>query len=87
MEPGTKIAVISNSSEGVAHVAPSEKRPEKATVPPLKRLKRTSSNLKLTLFLELRRLNNLLPHLLNILLLSPKAGARQVCVCIFFLWF
>ncbi|TXG67535.1 hypothetical protein EZV62_008810 [Acer yangbiense] len=34
VEPGTKIAVISKSGEGVAHVAPSEKIPEKAASKP-----------------------------------------------------
>ena len=34
MEPGTKIAVISKSAEGVAHVAPSEEASEKAATPP-----------------------------------------------------
>lgn len=34
VEPGTKIAVISKSGEGVAHVAPSEKIPEKASPKP-----------------------------------------------------
>ncbi|KAH9651925.1 Dihydrolipoyllysine-residue succinyltransferase component of 2-oxoglutarate dehydrogenase complex 1 [Citrus sinensis] len=34
VEPGTKIAVISKSGEGVAHVAPSEKIPEKAAPKP-----------------------------------------------------
>jgi 2-oxoglutarate dehydrogenase E2 component (dihydrolipoamide succinyltransferase) len=34
VEPGTKIAVISKSAEGVAHVAPSEKASEKAASPP-----------------------------------------------------
>lgn len=34
VEPGTKIAVISKSGEGVAHVAPSEKTPDKAASQP-----------------------------------------------------
>lgn len=34
MEPGTKIAVISKSGEGVTHVAPSEKTPSKASPEP-----------------------------------------------------
>lgn len=34
MEPGTKIAVISKSAEGVTHVAPSEKTSEKADSKP-----------------------------------------------------
>ncbi|KAL5737592.1 hypothetical protein ACOSP7_030353 [Xanthoceras sorbifolium] len=34
VEPGTKIAVISKSGEGVAHVAPSEKIPDKAASKP-----------------------------------------------------
>lgn len=34
VEPGTKIAVISKSGEDVAHVAPSEKIPEKAAPKP-----------------------------------------------------
>ncbi|GLU23730.1 hypothetical protein SLE2022_397130 [Rubroshorea leprosula] len=34
VEPGTKIAIISKSGEGVAHVAPSEKIPEKASPEP-----------------------------------------------------
>ncbi|GKV38784.1 hypothetical protein SLEP1_g46657 [Rubroshorea leprosula] len=34
VEPGTKIAIISKSGEGVAHVAPSEKIPEKAASKP-----------------------------------------------------
>ncbi|XP_059442182.1 dihydrolipoyllysine-residue succinyltransferase component of 2-oxoglutarate dehydrogenase complex 2, mitochondrial-like [Corylus avellana] len=34
VEPGTKIAVISKSAEGVAHVAPSEEASEKAASPP-----------------------------------------------------
>lgn len=36
MEPGTKIAVISKSGEGVTHVAPSDEKPsEKAAPSPL----------------------------------------------------
>ncbi|WOH09166.1 hypothetical protein DCAR_0728621 [Daucus carota subsp. sativus] len=34
VEPGTKIAIISKSSEGVTHVAPSEKPPSKAASEP-----------------------------------------------------
>lgn len=34
MEPGTKIAIISKTGEGVTHVAPSEKTPEKAAPKP-----------------------------------------------------
>lgn len=34
MEPGTKIAIISKSGEGVTHVAPSEKAPSKAASEP-----------------------------------------------------
>lgn len=34
MEPGFKVAIISKSGEGVAHVAPSEKIPEKAAPKP-----------------------------------------------------
>jgi 2-oxoglutarate dehydrogenase E2 component (dihydrolipoamide succinyltransferase) len=34
VEPGTKIAIISKSGEGVAHVAPSEKASEKAVSQP-----------------------------------------------------
>ncbi|CAL1384624.1 unnamed protein product [Linum trigynum] len=34
VEPGTKVAIISKSGEGVAHVAPSEKIPEKAAPKP-----------------------------------------------------
>lgn len=34
VEPGTKIAVISKSGEGVAHVAPSEKTSDKASSQP-----------------------------------------------------
>ncbi|XP_017219468.1 dihydrolipoyllysine-residue succinyltransferase component of 2-oxoglutarate dehydrogenase complex 1, mitochondrial [Daucus carota subsp. sativus] len=34
VEPGTKIAIISKSSEGVTHVAPSEKPPSKAVSEP-----------------------------------------------------
>ncbi|KAK4483752.1 hypothetical protein RD792_010954 [Penstemon davidsonii] len=35
VEPGTKVAIISKSSEGVAHVAPSDEKPsEKAAAPP-----------------------------------------------------
>jgi 2-oxoglutarate dehydrogenase E2 component (dihydrolipoamide succinyltransferase) len=34
VEPGTKIAVISKSAEGVAHVAPSEEASKKAASPP-----------------------------------------------------
>lgn len=33
VEPGTKVAVISKSGEGVTHVAPSEKAPEQAASP------------------------------------------------------
>ncbi|KAF3453428.1 hypothetical protein FNV43_RR03868 [Rhamnella rubrinervis] len=38
VEPGTKIAVISKSSEGVAHVAPSENIPEKTTSHPVEKI-------------------------------------------------
>ena len=31
MEPGTKVAIISKTGEGVTHVAPSEKTSEQAT--------------------------------------------------------
>lgn len=34
MEPGTKVAIISKSAEGVTHVAPSEKAPSKAASEP-----------------------------------------------------
>ncbi|XP_044476927.1 uncharacterized protein LOC123204387 [Mangifera indica] len=79
VEPGFKIAIISKSGEGVAHVAPLEKIPERAASQPslAEKIEEEKPNLKLKRHSSwISSLKHPLCHLLSALQLSPSFHLR-----------
>lgn len=84
VEPGTKIAVISKSSEVVAHVAPSENIPEKTAFQPVENIEEDKQKPKVeTTSINQKSKQSSSPPPKRSATepqLPPKEGERRVCV-------
>lgn len=88
MEPGTKIAVISKSAEGVAQVAPSEKTSEKAASslsPPTEKIEKQKQKLETAPVTEKPKSSSSPPpkHAATEPQLPPKERERRVSIFLF----
>lgn len=88
MEPGTKIAVISKSAEGVAQVAPSEKTSQKAASslsPPTEKIETQKQKLETAPVTKKPKSSSPLPpkHAATEPQLPPKERERRVSIFLF----